>query len=144
LNEKICIFNFPDFIADTIVTMSLEEIYEFWKNHKKIVVKGLTGFGGDSVILIENWEKDREKLQTLSQSGKRFLMAQKFLENIYLGDKRITMVDGKVLGVFSRVPAENTFIAYTGAGATVHLAELTEREELISKEEALRKKFRAE
>ncbi len=78
LNEKLTILNFPNDIVETIVTMKLEEIHDFWQQHKKIVVKGLTGFGGDSVIQISNWEEDLAKLQKLTQNGTRFVMIQKF------------------------------------------------------------------
>ncbi len=133
VNEKLCIFDFPEFITDTIVTMDLQTIRSFWKSHGTIVVKGLTGFGGDSVVMIESWDRDFPKLEALSNGGSRFLMAQVFLKNIYQGDKRVTLVEGKILNVFSRVPAENSFLAYTGAGATVHESTLTSREETIIK-----------
>ena len=134
LNEKLTIFYFPQYIAPTIVTMKLSEIEIFWKLHKKIVIKGLTGFGGDSVIAVEDWQKDQEKVVALSQNGKRFLMAQKFLNEVYKGDKRITILDGEVAGALLRVPPKNSFIAYTGGGATVEQTELTPQEMVISQE----------
>lgn len=134
LNEKLAILNFPNFIIETLVTMKLEEIFNFWRTHQKIVVKGLTGFGGDSVILIQDWQKDLNKLVKLSNEGRRFLMAQKFIENVYQGDKRITILDGKIIGALLRVPAGGSFIAYTGGGATVHLTNLDQSEKKIAEE----------
>ena len=133
LNEKLTIFYFPQYIAPTLVTMKLEELKNFWNIHKKIVMKGLTGFGGDSVIAVENWQKDEEKILKLSQNGTRFLMAQKFLDEVYVGDKRVTILDGEVVGALLRVPPQHSFIAYTGGGATVEQTELTDREMEISK-----------
>lgn len=132
LNEKLSILNFPEYIVETLVTMNLEEIKKFWENHQKIVVKGLTGFGGDSVIMIEDWTKDEEKLIKLSQNGKRFLMVQKFIENVYQGDKRITIFDGEIVSTLIRIPPKNSFIAYTGAGATVEKTEVNESETKIA------------
>ena len=63
-------------------------------------------------------------------------MAQKFVEDVYDGDKRVTILDGKVVGVLLRVPPKNSFIAYTGGGATVHLTELNQREKMIANEVA--------
>lgn len=134
LNEKLTIFYFPQFIAPTIATMKLEDLENFWKEHKKIVIKGLTGFAGDSVIKVENWQTDKEKIIQLSQNGKRFLMAQKFLEEVYEGDKRITILDGEVVGALLRVPPKNSFIAYTGGGATVEQTTLTPKEMIIAQE----------
>ncbi len=136
LNEKLTILNFPNDIVETIVTMKLEEIHDFWQQHRKIVVKGLTGFGGDSVIQINNWEDDLAKLQKLTQNGTRFVMIQKFIDNVYLGDKRITLVNGKVLGALLRVPPQNSFIAYTGGGATVHQTMLSETETALAQKVA--------
>lgn len=136
LNEKLTILNFPKYIIDTIVTMNLDEIKKFWQKYKKIVVKGLTGFGGDSVILIENWQKDFMKLKRLSQDGSRFLMAQKFIANVHNGDKRVTILNGKVAGVLVRVPPKDSFIAYTGGGATVHKTELNKSELKIANDVA--------
>lgn len=136
LNEKLTILNFPNDIIETIVTMNISEIHDFWQQHKKIVVKGLTGFGGDSVILIEDWKKDHPNLEKLSQNGKRFLMVQKFIENVVEGDKRITVVNGKIIGALVRVPPENSFIAYTGGGATVHQTTLSTAETKLAEKVA--------
>lgn len=134
LNEKLTIFYFPRSIAPTLVTMKLSELEKFWKEHGKIVVKGLTGFAGDSVIAVEDWQKDQEKIMMLSQNGKRFLMAQKFLEEVYQGDKRVTILDGEVIGALLRIPPKNSFIAYTGGGAAVEQTRLTDQEMAIAKE----------
>ncbi len=137
LNEKLTILNFPQYIIQTIVTMNLDDLKAFWQEHGKIVLKGLTGFGGDAVILVEAWAKSEEHIAKLTQGGKRFIMAQKFIEKVYQGDKRVTVVNGKILGALLRVPPKNSFIAYTGGGATVETTTLTDHETMVAQEVAL-------
>lgn len=133
LNEKLTIFNFPEFIAETIVTMNLEEIRAFWQRRGKIVIKSLTGFSGQDVEMLIDESKDWDKLVKLSNNGTRFIMAQEFLENVYLGDKRIYLLDGQIIGQLLRVP-QNSFKGNLHAGGQAASTDLTDREKEIANE----------
>ena len=76
--------------------------------------------------------KERIAAVVVDSSGKgRFITAQKFLEQVKDGDKRIYLVNGKPLGIVNRLPAPGSFLANIHQGARCEAAELNPKEELI-------------
>jgi glutathione synthase len=100
------------------------------------VVKPLYWFGGRFIEKIDNRSQAKEiieKALVLHQ----YILIQKFLPEIYDGDKRVTIIDGRVAAVMRRKPAEGSFISNLAAGGTAHTAELTSRELHIAETLAL-------
>ena len=48
-------------------------------------------------------------------------MCQKFLPGIVNGDKRVFIINGKVVGSFSRIPKKGSFLSNLSKGGTAIL-----------------------
>ena len=97
-NEKLIIFNFPEHIPDTIVTSDKKNLENFKKNHKKIILKPLNLMGGRSIYFIENIDKNLNVIfEDMTNLGKNYIIAQEYLEDVNKGDKRIIVINGKVI-----------------------------------------------
>ena len=59
-------------------------------------------------------------------------MCQKFLPGIVNGDKRVLIINGKVTGVFSRIPKKGSFLSNLSKGGSVSTSKLTTKEKEIS------------
>ncbi|MEM7278243.1 MAG: glutathione synthase [Pseudomonadota bacterium] len=123
MNEKAYTAWFPDLCPATIVTRSMQTIKQFAKEHDRIVVKPLDGMGGRSIFAIHDGDPNTNViLETLTDSGQRFAMAQAFVKEISDGDKRIIIIDGKPAPyILARVPGAddprgNLVMGATGEG----------------------------
>ena len=58
MNEKIYTAWFSDCSPLTLVTRSMNEIRQFVKTHKKIVIKPLDGMGGKSIFVVHHTDKN--------------------------------------------------------------------------------------
>ena len=97
-NEKLIILNFPEHIPDTIVTSDKKNLENFKKNHKKIILKPLNLMGGRSIYFIENIDKNLNVIfEDMTNLGKNYIIAQEYLEDVNKGDKRIIVINGKVI-----------------------------------------------
>ena len=67
-----------------------------------MVVKSLDSFQGKSVQLLA--ENDMELLQSFTNGGTKPVMVQKFLEDVYDGDKRVITIGDQVAGAALRKP----------------------------------------
>ena len=60
-------------------------------------------------------------------------MCQKYLPKIKEGDKRVFLINGKVMGAISRVPKKGSFLSNMSKGAKPINTQLTNIEKKISK-----------
>jgi glutathione synthase len=92
--------------APTLVTRSLQDIREFHAEHGDIILKPLDGMGGKGIFRVKQDALNLASIvETLSAQGAITIMAQRFLPEIALGDKRILLIDGKpVPYVLARIP----------------------------------------
>ena len=60
-------------------------------------------------------------------------MCQKFIPNIKKGDKRVFLINGKIVGAISRVPKKGSFLSNLSKGARPIKTKLTKKEVQISK-----------
>ena len=60
-------------------------------------------------------------------------MCQKYLSKINKGDKRVFLINGKIVGVISRVPKKGSFLSNISKGAIPITTKLTKKEKTISK-----------
>jgi glutathione synthase len=128
VNEKIVITRFPQCIPPTLVTRDAAALREFAAQHRDIVLKPLHGMGGLLIFRVNSNEPNVAVIiETLTALGTRFVMAQKFLPEIALGDKRILLIDGEPVPVaLARVPRAGDFrgnLAAGGSGVGVELGE---------------------
>jgi len=133
--EKLFVTNFPNLTPPTIISSHLEIIKEFHKEHKKIILKPLYSFGADGVILIDETSQNlNSNFEMMQKLYKTPLIAQKFLEEIGNGDKRIFLLDGEPIGAVSRVAQQGEIRSNLHIGGSAQKAQLTNRDLEICRE----------
>jgi glutathione synthase len=132
-NEKLYCAWFPQCCPPTLVTRDAKQVREFLDKHRDIVVKPLYGMGGRSVFRLGVRDPNTTVvLETMTEYGTRFTMAQKYLPEITAGDKRILLIDGEPIPyALARVPAEGETRGNLAAGGTGVGVPLTERDRWI-------------
>jgi glutathione synthase len=105
---------------------SIEEILDFAAKFP-IVLKPLKEYGGKGLLKINGAELNDGALnfdtKTYLQQQKKYIetegyLAMKFLKNVSKGDKRILVVNGKILAASLRLPAENSWLCNVAQGGT--------------------------
>jgi len=135
LPEKHIMMNFPQLTPPTLISSDIFSILEFIKKNKDVVIKPAYGNGG---LGIERVNINKSNLKNFLQSYlKKFLyspvIVQKFLKNYKKGDKRIILLNGKIMGAVLRVPKKNSIKANFHAGGSAKKTTLTLKEKLICK-----------
>jgi glutathione synthase len=130
INEKAYTSWFPQCTPPSLVTRSRGELVEFLKEHRKIVVKPLDGMGGRSIFVVADGDLNTNVIiETLTDNGARFTLAQRYLPEIVDGDKRILLIEGKPIDyVLARVPAPGESRGNLVMGAKGEGRPLTERD----------------
>ena len=107
-NEKLFALEFPELMAETMVTRRVPELVDFMaKVGGEMIVKPLDGKGGEGIFHVANGDRNLFSiLEIATDFGRRWTMAQRYLPAVREGDKRILLVDGEPLGALLRVPAE--------------------------------------
>ncbi len=132
-NEKLFTAWFPEFCPATRVTRDMQRIREFLAEQGHIVVKPLDGMGGSMIFQVHQDDPNRSViLETITDYGRRTVMAQRFLPEFKQGDKRILVIDGVAFPYgLARIPAEGESRGNLAAGATGVGSPLTAREQAI-------------
>jgi glutathione synthase len=135
-NEKLYIFNFPELIARTRVTRSIEALRQFLKEQNgQMIVKPLDGCGGMGVFHVRAEDRNTGAiLETATACGEKLVMAQEYLPEARQGDKRILLLDGEPLGAVLRVPRPDETRGNLHVGGTATKTTLDEREQRIAAE----------
>jgi glutathione synthase len=117
----------------TLVTRSNAQLREFLAEHGDIVMKPLHGMGGASIFRVRADDPNTGViLETLTEHGTRFAMAQRFIPEISAGDKRILMIDGEpVPYALARIPAKGESRGNLAAGGRGEGVELSVRDRWI-------------
>ena len=106
-NEKLAIARFAPFTAPSLVASDPARIRAFLVKQGDIVVKPLDAMGGASVFRLRPGDANVGAiLETITDYGRRTIMAQRYLPEIAAGDKRILVIDGEpVPFCLARIPA---------------------------------------
>ena len=132
LPEKLLVLEFPDLIPDTVISRDLDEIKEFKREFKDIIVKPLYGNGGAGIFRLKEDDKNLTSLHELFSSiSSEPLIAQAFLPDVKNGDKRIILVDGKPVGAINRVPKAGEIRSNMHVGGKAQPAKLSQRDREI-------------
>jgi len=136
MNEKAYTAWFPDCTPLTLVTRSMEQMKAFLAEHGRIVVKPLDGMGGRSIFVIQKGDNNANVIfETLTDYGRQFAMAQVYIPEITLGDKRILLIDGEpVPYALARIPTGDDYRGNIVAGATTKGQELSDADKRICAE----------
>ena len=130
ISEKLYSVRYQKFMPSTIFTQNISEIKNFFKTHKKVIIKPIHSYGGNDIHLLNRFNS-----KFINQFIKKHdhIMCQKFLPKINKGDKRVFLINGKVCGAISRVPKQGSFLSNMSKGAKPISVRLTKTEHKISK-----------
>jgi glutathione synthase len=105
-NEKLFTAWFPEVCAPTLVSRKHAAFTDFLGRFDDIILKPLDGMGGASIFRVRGDDPNKNVIiETLTDHGRRFAMAQRFIPEISAGDKRILVIDGKpVPYALARIP----------------------------------------
>jgi glutathione synthase len=133
MNEKVFTAWFPDCVPTTLITRSMDEMRGFLTEHGHVVIKPLEGMGGRSIFVIKDGDKNANVVfETLTDYGQRFAMAQTYIPEILLGDKRILLMDGEpVPYALARIPSADDNRGNLVMGAVGKGQDLSDRDREI-------------
>lgn len=129
-NEKLFALQFTRHIPKTMVSASPTKLLAFLDAlGGSGVLKPLDGAGGFGVVLLRADDPNaRALIDLLTHEGKRKALLQEYLPVVREGDKRVLVLDGKVLGAIRRVPHGHDIRANIHVGGSVVPTELTPAE----------------
>ncbi len=129
-NEKLYIFHFPELLAETVVTRRIDELKAFLDAHGgEMVVKPLDGYGGSAVFHVRRGDSNTNSILEVSTlNGTRWVMAQRYLPEGKVGDKRILLLGGEPIGCLLRVPQGGDLRSNMVIGGLATATTLTERD----------------
>ncbi|MEM9513855.1 MAG: glutathione synthase [Actinomycetota bacterium] len=131
-NEKLYACRFPELTPPTIVTADADRLLAFAQTHGAAVLKPIGGHGGRGVMAVRPDDDNAPSIiDTLTTRGRVPVVAQRFLENVAAGDKRILLLDGDPLGAILRIPTSADFRANICVGGTTVATELDDDDKRI-------------
>ena len=135
-NEKLFTACFPQCCAPTLVTRNHGQVLAFLEEQQDIILKPLGTMGGASIYRIRQGDPNTNVIiETLTEGGDRFAMAQRFVPEISAGDKRILMIDGQpVPYALARIPKPGETRGNLAAGGTGKGIPLSDRDHWIAQE----------
>ncbi|GAB4295381.1 MAG: glutathione synthase [Thiohalomonadaceae bacterium] len=132
-NEKLFAAWFPQCTPPTLVTRDMPRLRAFVAEQGEAVLKPLGGMGGASIFVTRQGDPNASVIiETLTDHGQRYTMAQRYLPEISAGDKRILLIDGEpVPYALARIPAAGELRGNLAAGGSGVGVPLTERDRWI-------------
>ena len=133
-NEKVFATHFPEFIPKTLISSSINKIRAFFDSHKKIIIKPLDGMGGTSIYKVDDLNEDNLKIiKAMTNSEKTQIICQSFIEDVYEGDYRILIINGKPFSkTLARIPKDGDFKGNLAAGGKGVAKDITENQKKIA------------
>lgn len=137
-NEKLFTAWFGQCTCPTLVTRNLSQLKEFLDFQNDIIVKPLDAMGGSSIFRVRCGDANTNVIfETITENGRVYAMAQKFIPQITQGDKRILLINGEpVPYALARVPVAGETRGNLAAGGKGVGVELTERDYWICEQVA--------
>lgn len=119
-NEKLFTAWFNEFTPITLVTRDAKRLRAFHQEHGDVILKPLDGMGGASIFRLKQDDANVGVIiETLTDHGKRYAMAQKYIPEIVDGDKRILVVDGEPMPYcLARIPQKGETRGNLAAGGS--------------------------
>jgi glutathione synthase len=130
INEKAYTAWFPQCTPPSLVTRSRNELLGFLAEHGRIVLKPFDGMGGRSIFVVSTGDLNVNVIiETLTDNGEKFTLAQRFIPEIVHGDKRILLIDGEPIDhALARIPAPGEHRGNLVMGAKGEGRALTDRD----------------
>ena len=129
-NEKLFAQQFPQCVPPTLVSCSDKVLRAFHAEHGDVIFKPLDGMGGTGIFHVQPDGRNLGAIiETLTERGKRQIMAQRYIPEIKAGDTRILLIDGEPVPYgLARVPMAGETRGNLAAGGQGRSRELTERD----------------
>lgn len=107
-NEKMFASWFPELTPESLISRSADRIRSFYHRFEDIVIKPLDGMGGASIFRVKPGDGNVNVIiETLTEHGTQYALAQQYIPEIKQGDKRILIVNGEpVPYCLARIPIE--------------------------------------
>ena len=117
-NEKLAIAHFPQFLVPTLVSADENRLRSFHAKYRDIILKPLDGMGGIGVFRVTPEGMNLGTIiETLTEQGNKTIMAQRFIPEITAGDKRILLVNGRLVPFsLARIPQGSEIRGNLAAG----------------------------
>ncbi len=133
-NEKVFISWFAHCCAPTLIARDAQTLRAFHREHRDVIYKPLDGMGGTGVFRIgADGMNLGAVIETLTDYGRRHIMAQRYIPEIVDGDKRILMVDGHPAPfALARIPQAGETRGNLAAGGRGEPRPLSERDRWIA------------
>ncbi|GAB1058222.1 glutathione synthase [Shewanella algae] len=127
-NEKLFTAWFSQFTPTTLVSSDPQRLRAFHAQHGDVILKPLDGMGGTSIFRVKQDDPNLGVIiETLTDYGQNYAMAQVFIPEITKGDKRILVIDGEpVPYCLARIPKKGETrgnLAAGGSGVAQPLSE---------------------
>lgn len=132
-NEKLYALHFPSVIPETLVTCDMQRIKSFVDEMGgDAIIKPLDGAGGAGIFHLRRDDRNLNSiLEYATDEGRRMIMAQRYLPEVRVGDKRLIVLDGEPLGAVLRVPRHDDTRSNIHVGGTCEKVAVTERDRRI-------------
>ena len=130
ISEKLYSAKYQKFMPNTIFTQNINEIRNFFRKNKKVILKPINSYSGNNIHLLKKF--DVKFIQNFIKKHDH-IICQKYLPKIIHGDKRVFLINGKIVGAISRVPKKGSFLSNMSKGARPINTRLTRVEKKISK-----------
>ena len=143
-NEKLAIAKFGQFTVPTMVTSDVARLQAFIDVHQDVIVKKLDGMGGTSIFRVRADDPNRNAIvEVQTVDGSVSVMAQRYIAEITVGDKRVLVIDGKAVPFcLARIPKEGETRGNLAAGGRGVAQPLSRRDREIA--EALGPQLKAD
>jgi glutathione synthase len=129
-NEKLYALHFPGVIPESLVASDMRHLKEFLAEMGgEMIVKPLDGCGGAGVFHVHRGDRNLNSiLEFATNDGRRRVMAQRYLPEVRVGDKRIILIDGEPQGAVLRVPSDEETRSNLHVGGAAAHSELSPRD----------------
>ena len=133
-NEKLAILDYPSLITETIVSSSKKIIKDFIDSNLEVVIKPLGLMGGEGIRRLNYQDVDLVTTLDLIDQKKEKMMVQKFIPEVFEGDKRVILIAGEDCDFsVTRIPQGDDFRGNLAAGGKAEVRKLNKRDfEIIS------------
>ena len=132
-NEKLAILRFPRLAPPTLVASDMARVQSFIEAQGDVIVKKLDGMGGAMIFRVTAADANRNVIvETITDFGRRTIMAQRYVPQIAEGDKRVLVIAGKPFShCLARIPKSGETRGNLAAGGSGVARALTERDREI-------------
>ena len=130
ISEKLYSAKYKKFMPNTLFSQDLDEIKKFFSKNNKVIIKPIHSYSGNDILLLKKF--DQKKIKKFIKIHDHIMM-QSFLPKIEKGDKRVFIINGKVVGAISRIPKKGSYLSNMSKGAMPVNTKLTSKEMMISK-----------